>query len=114
MTFRAEISAGTPVGAIVLPLPQPRPRPLAEGFLAAVTERASALYFDTDAAPARRRVAVAADGAPLPGPLVSTTLPLSAGGCRHVVLLGHRVTCPSDHYTPSARRKVDTMRPTWR
>lgn len=92
MNIRAEITADVAPGgsAVVVPLPQARPRPLAEGFLAPIADRAAALFFDERApSGARRRLSVEADGAPLPGPLVSTSLPLRAGGRRHVVLLGH-------------------------
>ena len=96
MNIRAEIPAVAPAGVaatrgggVVVPLPQAGPRPLAEGFLVPVAERAAALFFDErPGASGRRRLAVEADGAPVSGPLVSTALPLRAGGCRHVVLLG--------------------------
>lgn len=91
MTIRADISTRA-VSGLPLSVAHAAPlQPLAEGFIAPVADRATALFFD-EASPvtgARRRLAVEADGAPVHGPLVSTALPLRSGRCRHVVLLGH-------------------------
>lgn len=88
MNNRAEIPA---TSSVVIPLPLARPRRLAEGYLAPVSDRAAALFFDdVSAGQGRQRLTIEADGEPVRGPLVSTSVPLGTGGRRHVLLLGHR------------------------
>jgi len=88
MNIRAQIPA---TSSVVIPLPLARPRRLADGFLSPVSERAAALFFDeASAGDRRRRLTIEADGEPIGGPFVSTSVPLRSGGRRHVVLLGHR------------------------
>lgn len=78
-----------PTTGQVIALPMGRGRRPAEAQIVPIAETVSALTFDIGPdAPLSGRLTGEIDGAPLRGPLVSTTLALRSGGTRHVLLLG--------------------------